>query len=99
MNVIYLIKGDSRHRDTAGTIVIDQPPTTIDRVPDESGPDWEKRWRAFYREQAKQMCDLLEASLPGGTYDALLAELCERKACILRVPYHGDSSVEVKGGA
>lgn len=40
----------------------------------------------FYREQGRALAQKLRASLPGGTYDALLAALLETKLSVLRVP-------------
>lgn len=39
-----------------------------------------------YREQAKEIVRLMSQSLPGGTMHALLVELLESKASLLRVP-------------
>jgi len=50
-------------------------------------PVCDKAWKLhkFYRQQAETLCDALQATLPGGTVDSLLAELMERKASQLRV--------------
>ena len=40
----------------------------------------------LYRAQAKMLNTLLRTSLPGGTYHALLVEMLESKASLLRVP-------------
>lgn len=49
--------------------------------------------RKFYREQAVQIVDALQRSLPGGTLDQVLAELCSRKASLFGVS-HDDASRE-----
>ena len=54
-------------------------------APDFRGEDWQGRASAFYQEQAVRLCDALYYYLPGGTLDQLLAELCRRKASLLRV--------------
>ena len=43
--------------------------------------------REIYTAEAKVLADALLKSLPGGTIDQLLAELLERKASLLRVPF------------
>lgn len=59
------------------TIVCDQ------RVPDcESFEDS----REAYQEAARRLLDALGETIPGGLMDALLAELCHRKAVLLTVP-------------
>ncbi len=42
--------------------------------------------RALYAEQANALADALFNSLPGGTVDALLAEMLRRKASLFRIP-------------
>lgn len=49
-------------------------------------PAWEQTVREFYEGQATVIVDVLQQHLPGGTLDAVLRELCKRKACLLRVP-------------
>lgn len=39
----------------------------------------------IFRADAKAIVDLLVGTLPGGTIDQMLAELCERRALLLRV--------------
>jgi hypothetical protein len=46
---------------------------------------WEKHWRDIYAAQAGAIADALYASLPGGTLDALLVEMLDRKRSILKV--------------
>ena len=41
--------------------------------------------RAFYAGQARELADALFASLPGGTIDALLVEMLDRKRSLFRV--------------
>lgn len=47
---------------------------------------WENQTRDFYDDQATKLVDVFVKHLPGGTVDALLRELCKRKACLFRVP-------------
>lgn len=46
-----------------------------------------KQFGAFYQEEGKALADALCGSLPGGTVDALLMKLLERRASMLRVPF------------
>jgi hypothetical protein len=48
---------------------------------------WEEACRERYDAQARIVVDALVASLPGGTIDAILCELMERRRSILRVPF------------
>jgi hypothetical protein len=41
--------------------------------------------RAFYAEQGRTIVDALSASLSGGTMDAVLVELLDRKRSLLRI--------------
>lgn len=41
--------------------------------------------REFFRAQGRALAEALRTTLPGGTYDALLAELLETKLSLLRV--------------
>ena len=41
--------------------------------------------KVWFSDQAKSIADALYASLPGGTLDALLVELLDRKRSLLRV--------------
>lgn len=42
---------------------------------------------ALFKRQGKKLSDALFDSLPGGTIDALLVELLQRKASMLVVPF------------
>lgn len=42
---------------------------------------------AIYEAQAKGLCDALEASLPGGTFDRLLIEIMKRKVSHFKVSH------------
>jgi hypothetical protein len=55
---------------------------------DQSVPDMEQTedYRTVYRQEAVRLLDAMSATMPGGLVDALLAELCARKASLLRVP-------------
>ena len=57
-----------------------------DPIPSFSDNAWEKNSMEFFEWQASQIVDALQASLPGGTLDAVLREMHKRKACLLRVP-------------
>ena len=43
--------------------------------------------REFYAEEGKRLADVLFESLPGGTLDALLCEMMQRRASLLKVPW------------
>lgn len=43
--------------------------------------------RLTYQQQARQIAELLISTLPGGTVDALTAELLTHKASLLRIPH------------
>lgn len=43
-------------------------------------------FRKFYRQAAGELLDAMTEAAPGGLMDALFAELCARKASLLRVP-------------
>ncbi len=57
-----------------------------ERIPDYNCKDWAKQSLVFYEQQATVIVDALQFHLPGGTTDAVLRELCKRKACLFRVP-------------
>lgn len=59
------------------TIVCEDPVPDLVEVED---------YRAFYQEAARRLLDALGETVPGGLMDALLAELCHRKAVLLWVP-------------
>lgn len=52
---------------------------------DEPFREFEARNRAFFADEAKKLADALYATLPGGTLDALLVDLLDRKRSIYRV--------------
>lgn len=52
---------------------------------DEPFREFETRNRAFFDDEAKKLADALYASLPGGTIDALLVQLLDRKRSIYYV--------------
>jgi len=72
--------GDQAPVDT--TIVISGEPPPIDQV-DNRG--WEKRYKAFYGEQADLLFDALVKSLPGGTLGQLAVRLLDKYSSLLRV--------------
>jgi hypothetical protein len=47
--------------------------------------EFDARRRAFYDEQAGHIADALYASIPGGTIDALLVRLLDRRRSVLIV--------------
>ena len=55
-------------------------------IPGYEDSDWEKESLEFFEQEATEIVDALQNHLPGGTLDAVLRELCKRKACLLRVP-------------
>ncbi len=55
-------------------------------IPDFKGSDYVEKSLEFYEKQASKIVDALQAHLPGGTLDAVLRELCKRKACLFRGP-------------
>ena len=46
--------------------------------------------RQLYENQGCDLCDVLYHSLPGGTFDALLRHMLEKRASLLAVPLSGD---------
>lgn len=48
-----------------------------------------KEARQLYDEQGKTLCDALFSSLPGGTIDALIRNLLERRASLFRISFEG----------
>jgi hypothetical protein len=57
----------------------------VTSAPDIPGSEFEKLYRDFYAAEGKIIADALCASLPGGTLDALLVEMLDRKRSLLRV--------------
>lgn len=60
------------------------------QMPDHRGQGWEQRHRDLFTTDARALADVLHNNLPGGTFVALLAEMLDRKACLLRVPLPTD---------
>lgn len=58
----------------------------IDTALPKWGDDYAERAQVLFAADAKALADALQAQLPGGTLNALLAELFTRQACLLRVP-------------
>jgi hypothetical protein len=65
----------------------DEPPESLEILAEQTVPDFHDldEARAHYQQQAIQLCDGLLQCLPQGLTDALLAELCWRKASLCRV--------------
>lgn len=61
-------------------IFIDIPFPTL-----EDDDKWETELREFFTQEGKGIADALMLTLPGGTIDALLAELMRRRAGLLTV--------------
>ncbi len=55
-------------------------------------PGWEKELREKWNGQAKIVFDALLASLPGGTFDALMVQMLDHKRALLQVPMFGSPS-------
>jgi hypothetical protein len=64
-----------------GHIVIREP------LPEFTGDDWKEQQVAVHRRDAKLIADVLQGTLPGGTFDQLLCELLTRTASAFRVRY------------
>lgn len=64
------------------TIICDEPTPDLDQVDD---------YRGVYQGAACRLLDALQKTVPGGLMDALLAELCHRRAVLLRVPMEARS--------
>lgn len=73
----------------AQPIVDDEPIDKVTIKIDETMPSQDTLEESYrnYEEDAEKIADALEASLPGGTFSALLIELLERKKCYLVVPH------------
>ena len=56
-------------------------------IPEVGGTGWEYRASALYNGEGKALEAALLATLPGGTYDALLRAMLERRASFFRVPF------------
>ena len=52
----------------------------------------------FYSKEAKELADVLETTLPGGTFDRLVAELLTRKAGHSVVSWREEKPEEAKSG-
>lgn len=59
---------------------------------------WEETVRRFYNAEAKELAEALWKSLPGGTFSALVAEMLEKRASLLRVPFGAPERNEEGGG-
>ena len=55
-------------------------------IPDFKGDDYVEKSLVFFEVQATVIVDALQTHLHGGTLDAVMRELCKRKACLFRVP-------------
>ncbi len=82
MKTIIVSKAESGRKTIAEdcTIFIQLP------MPDFKDSDWAEKSLVFFEQQATEIVDALQDHLPGGTLDAVLRELCKRRACLLRVP-------------
>jgi hypothetical protein len=59
-------------------------------LPQYDTDDYLTRYSDMYRSQGWRLEELLFTTLPGGTYDALLAALLERKRSMFRVLHYND---------
>lgn len=76
--------------DPTGTEPVDAVQILIDLPqPAHEGADYAASAQRMFDTDAKTIADVLHAALPGGTLRALMAELLERKVCLLRVPLSG----------
>lgn len=76
----------SLHR--AGNVGKASVPTLAIHVIDEIPDNMElEAVRNLYDEQGKTLCDALFSHLPGGTIDALIRNLLERRASLFRIPF------------
>lgn len=77
---IYLAEGAPELRLNADEAIPSSPP-------DKDFPmdQWILNQRAVFASQAGLIADALFASLPGGTIDALLVEMLDRKRSLLRI--------------
>ena len=66
-------------------IIDDLDLRATEAVPNIPGNEFAKQYRDFYAVEGKIIVDALYASLPGGTLDALLVELLDRRRSLLRV--------------
>ena len=69
---------------TAGVAVDPVRLLIVDELPDFDGAEWMAEARDFYRDQARRLVAALVAALPGGTLDAVLLALLERRAGVRR---------------
>ena len=70
--------------DVVATVVEDCTIEICDPTPNFDGDDYPLTSLEFFEGQASVIVDALQTHLPGGTLDAVLRELCKRKACLLR---------------
>lgn len=70
-------------------LVFDQAPPEFGRTPPGGYREWHRAVQRAYRAQASRIVDALYEHVPGGLVDALLAELCDRRASILRCGFGG----------
>ena len=71
----------------AGSVGSNQPPVLTIEVREQIGEvSTLNEARQLHAEQATTLADAMLASLPGGTMDALLAELMRRRASLFSVP-------------
>lgn len=71
----------------AGSVGSNQPPVLTIEVREQIGEVGTlDEARQLHARQAETLADAMLASLPGGTVDALLAELMRRRASLFSVP-------------
>lgn len=89
MNTLQIYKAQPTVKDEPVedlTIVMDKElPRIPEDIPVQEGQDSIETSRRLHRAQARQLCNALVMTLPGGTLDALLGELLQLKASVYRV--------------
>lgn len=75
--VVVAKAGPARHRKAVENCTIE----ILNPVPDFDwdDPEWEIKSSEFFSSQAKEIVDALQTHLPGGTLDAIILEMMERK--------------------
>lgn len=77
--ILSLAEGDS-----VAPLVIEAKTCTLPKFTES---DCVARYGRFYQSQAVPLVDALIHSLPGGTIDAVIAELFRRRSTIFAVPF------------
>ena len=70
-----------------GQTIEDVTITITGEPPKFAGDDWQEQAHLWHECEAADIVNALRDSLPGGTLDAILAELLIHRASLLRVAY------------